>query len=217
MLQSVWLRRVGHDLTSEQQQNPKHWIQCELWALLLTVVQISTLETRPLGCKQQAPTLASWSRKATSMMMIMDHGWGRLCMDRNQGTCGEAGHASHGKWVAKLMLGNWPQPPSVLPYALPDRSLGEGESVCGNKLPPTSGFCVCVCWVTKSCPTLCDPMDCSPPGSSDHGTFQARVLTWVDISSSRGSSWPRDWTHVSCISCIGRWIVYQLHHLGSPN
>ena len=42
--------------------------------------------------------------------------------------------------------------------------------------------------VTQSCPTLCDPMDCSPPGSSAHGVFQTRVLEWVAISFSRGSS-----------------------------
>ena len=46
--------------------------------------------------------------------------------------------------------------------------------------------------VTPSCPTLCDPMDCSPPGSSVHGISQARVLEWVAISFSRGSSLPRD-------------------------
>ena len=46
----------------------------------------------------------------------------------------------------------------------------------------------------QSCPTLRDPRDCSPPGSSVHGTFQARGLEWVAISFSRGSSWPRDWT-----------------------
>ena len=46
--------------------------------------------------------------------------------------------------------------------------------------------------VTQSCPTLCDPMDCSLPGSSIHGIFQARVLEWVAISFSRGSSRPRD-------------------------
>ena len=40
--------------------------------------------------------------------------------------------------------------------------------------------------VTQLCPTLCDPMDCSPPGPSDHGIFQARVLEWVTISFSRG-------------------------------
>ena len=51
--------------------------------------------------------------------------------------------------------------------------------------------------VTQSCPTLCDPMDCSPPGSSVHGTFQARILEWVAISFSRGSSRPKDQTWVS--------------------
>ena len=62
--------------------------------------------------------------------------------------------------------------------------------------------CVCVrahvC--THSCPTLCDPMDCSQPGSSVHGILQARVLEWVANFSSRGSSWPRDWTWISYIT-----------------
>ena len=44
------------------------------------------------------------------------------------------------------------------------------------------------------------PLDCSPPGSSVHGILQVRTLEWVAISSSRGSSWPRDWTQVSCIA-----------------
>ena len=52
--------------------------------------------------------------------------------------------------------------------------------------------------VTQSCPTLCNPMDCSPPGSSVHGVLQARILERVAISSSRGSSWPRDQMHTSC-------------------
>ena len=47
---------------------------------------------------------------------------------------------------------------------------------------------VCVCSVTKSCPTLCDPMDYSLPGSSVHGILQARILEWVAMPSSRGSS-----------------------------
>ena len=51
--------------------------------------------------------------------------------------------------------------------------------------------------VTQSCPTLCDPMDCSLPGSSVHGIFQARILEWVAIYSSRGSSRPRDRTRIS--------------------
>ena len=56
------------------------------------------------------------------------------------------------------------------------------------------------CEVTQSCLALCDPMDYSLPGSSVHGTFQARVLEWVAISFSRGSSQPRDWTGVSHIA-----------------
>ena len=52
--------------------------------------------------------------------------------------------------------------------------------------------------VTQSCLTLCDPMDWSPPGSSVHEIFQARVLEWVAISFSKGSSQPRDWTQVPC-------------------
>ena len=56
---------------------------------------------------------------------------------------------------------------------------------------------VCV-KVTQSCPTLCDPMDYSPPGSSVHEMLQARLLKWVAIPFSRGSSWPGDQTQVSC-------------------
>ena len=52
----------------------------------------------------------------------------------------------------------------------------------------------------QSCPTLCDPMDYSPPDSSAHGILQARVLEWVAKPSSRGSSQPRDPTWISCIA-----------------
>ena len=67
-------------------------------------------------------------------------------------------------------------------------------------------------WISlqsKSYPTLCDPIDCSPSGSSVHGIFQERILVWVAISFSSGSSWPRDQTHVPCISCIGRRIPHH--------
>ena len=49
---------------------------------------------------------------------------------------------------------------------------------------------VCACLVTQSYPTLCDPIDCSPAGSFVHGILQARILEWVAIPFSRGSSWP---------------------------
>ena len=58
--------------------------------------------------------------------------------------------------------------------------------------------CVCVCGVWL----FSDYMDCSPPGSFVYGIFQARILQWVAISSSRGSSHPKDWTQVPCIFCI---------------
>ena len=60
--------------------------------------------------------------------------------------------------------------------------------------------------VTESCPTLYNSMDYSPPGSSVHGSLQARILEWVAISLSRGSSWPRDQTWVSCIA--GRFFTF---------
>ena len=53
-------------------------------------------------------------------------------------------------------------------------------------------LCVCACPVIQSCLILCDPMDCSPPGSFVHGISQARILEWVAISFWRGSSQPRD-------------------------
>ena len=54
--------------------------------------------------------------------------------------------------------------------------------------------------LAQSCPTLCDPMDCSPPGSTGHGILQGRTLEWVAILFSRGSSHLRDGTRVSCIA-----------------
>jgi len=66
--------------------------------------------------------------------------------------------------------------------------------------------CCCCSSGTKSCITVCNPVDCSPPGSSVHGISQTRILQWVAIPFSRGSPWPRDRTHVSC---IGRWILYH--------
>ena len=77
-------------------------------------------------------------------------------------------------------------------------------------------FSIKCCLVTKSCPNLCDPMDCSLPGSSVQGILQARILEWVAISFSRGSSQPRDWTGVSYVSCTGRQVLYHWCQLGSP-
>ena len=61
----------------------------------------------------------------------------------------------------------------------------------------------------QSCLTLCEPMDCSLPESSVHGILQVRILEWVAMPSSRGSSQPRDRSLVSYVSCFGRRV---LHH-----
>ena len=100
-------------------------------------------------------------------------------------------------------------------------SLGEGSSLIGSSVwegiagstSPASVvsphslrfFCICV----HLHPTLCYPMDCSPPGSSVRVISQARILEWVAISFSRGSSQPRNQTQVSRVFCTGRWILYR--------
>ena len=73
-------------------------------------------------------------------------------------------------------------------------------------------LCVCVCVMRALSLNrvwfFYNPMDCILPGSSVHRILQARILEWVAISSARAFSHPRDWTHVSCVSCIGRQISF---------
>ena len=64
-------------------------------------------------------------------------------------------------------------------------------------------------------PTHCDPRDCDPPGSFVHGILQASVLEWVAMLSSRGSSQPRDRTHIFCVSQHYRQILWYLQLIGS--
>ena len=81
--------------------------------------------------------------------------------------------------------------------------------------PQNSNYhCKCACSVTQTYQTLCEPMDCSPPGSSVHGIFWARILEWVATSFSRGSSQPRDWTR---IPCIGKQILHYCAVGEDPN
>ena len=72
-------------------------------------------------------------------------------------------------------------------------------------------FCICLAFSVRacvlSCVWLCDPMGCSPSGFSVHAVFQARMLEWVAISSSRGSSWPGDRTRLLPLLHY-RWILY---------
>ena len=77
---------------------------------------------------------------------------------------------------------------ALLQAGLWERGWKEYKREPGRPLPSRSGAGL----VSKSCPTLCNPMDCSPPGSSIHGIFQARILERVVMPFSRGSSQPRD-------------------------
>ena len=68
------------------------------------------------------------------------------------------------------------------------------------------------CYLLSYVRLFCNPMDYSPPGFSVHGILQARILEWVGISFSRGSSQPKDPTHISCVSCTGS-SVQSLSHV----
>ena len=87
-----------------------------------------------------------------------------------------------------------------------------GTRVLYFKLYSIVLLCVCACMhaqLLSYVQLFVTPMDCRPPGFSVHGIFQARILEWIATSSSRGSSRPSDQTRVSCVSCIGRWILYH--------
>ena len=77
--------------------------------------------------------------------------------------------------------------------------------------------CVCVCALSRVCPTLCDLVDRSPPGSSVYGIFQARILEWVVVSHSNGSSPISSGSNLHLL-CLPHWQVDSLppHYLGSP-
>ena len=70
-----------------------------------------------------------------------------------------------------------------------------------------------------SCPTLCDPMDCSPPGSSVHGNLQARRLAWVAMPFSRGSSQPWNWTCISALAggFFTHWATWEALAMGQDD
>ena len=95
-------------------------------------------------------------------------------------------------------------PPECVPA---DKGLltGHLQSVCDVLHPGVKTLCS----VAQLCPTLCNPMDCSLPGSTARWIFQARILKWVAISYAKGSFWPRHRTHIFCISYIGRWVLYH--------
>ena len=95
-----------------------------------------------------------------------------------------------------------PPYPSQMSILISERaySLGCGENDGWTYFPCLPGLVLYMHSMAQSCLTLCGLRNCSPPGSTAHGIFQARILEWVAISSSRGSSKPRDWNFVSCVA-----------------
>ena len=115
----------------------------------------------------------------------------------------------YGRWTAWVLVGSW-----YLLMAQVEIGDDGWDSALNNKVNIWSGLWISPistvrCLVAQSCPTLCDPTDYNPRGFSDHGISEARILEWVALSFSRRSLQPRDWTQVSWISCIGRWILYS--------
>ena len=103
-------------------------------------------------------------------------------------------------------------------FSLPHSSSGwvMWNSSLSDVYPPTvlyPSHCgsnrILVCVYAQLYVTLCNPMDVAPPVSSVYGTFQARILEQIAISYSRGSSQPSEWSHISCVSCIGRHVLYH--------
>ena len=115
-----------------------------------------------------------------------------------------------GPWIPLLppviMVTPLSSPSGVCTPSVPSQQNSLQEN--GKRLVSFSKH-MCACSATQLYLTLCDPMDCSPPGSSVHGILQARILEWVAIPFSRGSSQPRGGTLIFCTSSQ---ILYNLSH-----
>ena len=110
--------------------------------------------------------------------------------------------------------------PSLLLYFLPweqvSRSSSYSRKWVGGATQGAEDHCAPVCSVASVCPTLCDPRDCSPPSSSVCGFLQSKILEWVAMLSSRGSSQPRiEPASPETSAVAGRWILYPLSYLGN--
>ena len=108
-------------------------------------------------------------------------------------------------WLLPSLLSCWRSPGKLL-------NLSEQELfTCKVAIITVPASLTAWVWAKsfQSCLTLYHHMDCSPPGTSVYGILQARILVWIAMPSSRGSSWPRDGTHVSYVSYIGRQILYH--------
>ena len=107
-------------------------------------------------------------------------------------------------WVVGIQV-VWPHSLSYLLFGLLQEKLVDPVLDECKQQPHWGHTCVLL---LQSCLTLCDPMNFSLSDSSVHGILQARILEWVAMPSSRRSSWPRDWTCISYIFCMGRCVFF---------
>ena len=117
------------------------------------------------------------------------------------------------EWVAVSFFreSSWPRNRGFISCILYCWATREASSICLH--PCIHAYTVYVCSVSQSCLTFCDPLDCSPPGSSARGIFQARILECIAISPSRGSSRHRDRTRVllHCRQILYHWAIREAH------
>ena len=114
--------------------------------------------------------------------------------------------------LSAFQLNTWQSKPSYMKNWKNSGSKYMTPSICIHFESKYMLDLVCVL-VAQACPTLCNPMDCSPPGSSVHGILQAWIQEWVAISLSRGSSQPRNQSWVSCFAggCFTAWATREVH------
>ena len=129
--------------------------------------------------------------------------------------CSPPGPSVHGILQASVL--EWVAIPFSRLYPLPSSKAASAHTnSCYSSIHFSVPKSVLISLSSKSlqsCPTLCTVAHQAPLSM---GIFQARILDWVAMPSSMGSSQPRDWTCISYISCIGRWVLYHQRHLGSP-
>ena len=174
--------------------------------------------------RRQSPNPLNWPTAATQPKLYcsQDRGWG--CKTA-AAVVWSLSHIHslllHGLQPARLhgtpRQEHWGGLPLPFPGDLPDSgtepqsvTLAGGFFTLRHQRSPLSRVHACLPSESlQSGPTLCDPMVCSPAGSSVHGILQARTLEWVAMPTSMGSSRPRDQIRISGVSCIGRWVLYH--------
>ena len=190
----LWWPSCEMNLFSEEPCFLSFWntvLRDSIWVLAVLTITGAPSLCSPLG--------QSWVLRACVLIHMCACVHAQLCLTLcNPMDCDPAGSSLHGilqartlEWVAVSFSKGSSQPR--------DQTCVSLSLALAGGFFTTSGTWERKSEVTQTCPTLCDSVDCSPPGFSIHGVFQARMLEWVAISFSRGSSLPRDRTQVSCI------------------